>query len=311
MYCSRKIVEYSGMKVSVIIPTYNGVHLLKHSLSKLSESVKNIGETEIIIVDNASIDETKKYMQEKFPEVIYVRLTTNSGFTGAVNRATKQAKGDYILILNNDCYLQTETLSEMFICLKKYPEYIATQPIVYKSEGRRDPLTPLRARKGEGRSTLQVENIGYVVDTWVGKAHVVTDKSQISTFNFQTNSEFQNLNSRFIYGLSATCLLIQRDIFVEIGMFDESFHSYLEDIDLFIRLNKKGYQYAPTLTAICEHEHMVTSIRMGRYKQQQDLKNWIRIILKNYSKSFIFTHFSSLFTERLRNLFGLLKTYLK
>jgi GT2 family glycosyltransferase len=94
-------------------------------------------------------------------------------------------------------------------------------------------------------------------------------------------------------------------------MFDESFHSYLEDVDLFIRLNKNGYHYSPLLSASCVHFHMSTSKKMGFYKEYHDFANWIRIIFKNYSISFIIKHFPWLLVERLKNLSGILKKMVK
>lgn len=277
--------------LSIIIPTYNGKSLLKENINFLLYSLKDIETYEIIVVDNNSSDGTEKVVSE-LKNINYLKLEKNYGFTGAVNRGVKQAKGKYVLILNNDCLLKEDTVIEMIEFLETHTQYIATQPIVYKSE------------------THEIENIGYVVDLWKAKAEPIRERKGFLDFDryspvpvFVRNDK----GERYLYGLSATCLLIKRDVFVKMGKFDEKFHSYLEDVDLFIRLAKAGHRYYPTLTASCFHVHMATSSKMGSYKEKKDLVNWIRIINKNYPLLFIILHFPALFIERLRNISGLIK----
>lgn len=301
------------MILSVIIPTFNGRHLLEKNLPFLFDALKNVkGEHEIIIVDNNSHDKTNLFIKEltdikshlrgdRITErpprrcISYILLGKNRGFTGAVNEGVRNASGTYILILNNDCRLEEDTVKKMVDALEEHKEWVATQPIVYK----------FRIQNSEFRiKHAEIENIGYEVDLWKGKAEAVYKlKMQNSKFKIGKNI-FQH---RHLYGLSGTCLLMRRDIFLRIGMLDETFHSYLEDVDLFIRLAKQGYQYYPTFSATCLHDHMATSSTMGNYKEKQDVKNWVRIILKNYPLAFILRHLPALCMERLRNISGLVK----
>lgn len=97
---------------------------------------------------------------------------------------------------------------------------------------------------------------------------------------------------------------------MKIGMWDESFHSYLEDVDLAIRLYKAGYKVAPCLDAEVTHEHMATSSKMGLYKEKQDVMNWWRLVFKHPD---VFLRPSTIFPlllERGRNMSGLLKKML-
>ncbi|HLD27218.1 MAG TPA: glycosyltransferase family 2 protein [Patescibacteria group bacterium] len=260
------------MDITAIIPTFNGMEML-------DECIKGLN-IEIVVVDNGSTDGTVEMLLSKYPKIRIIKNSSNQGFAKAINQGARQVQSKYLLILNNDCIVEKNAILKMLSYVKKPKSFVATQPIVYSND--------------------HIENIGYQVDTWVGKVNIVTQyHSQLSIFNSQIE--------RYIYGLSATCLLIRRDIFLKVGMFDESFHSYLEDVDFFIRLSKKGYNYGPTLDASCRHIHMATSSKMGLYKQKQDLKNWVRIIIKNFPPNHIVKHFPSLFFERLRNLNGLLK----
>lgn len=269
------------MELSVIIPTYNGLNLLKKNLPLLLNELDLVESSEVIIIDNNSSDDTERYIRES-AEIQYQKLKDNRGFSGAVNAGVNLAKGKYVLILNNDCVLKEKSIIALLDFLKNDNELIATQPVIYTHQN-------------------TIENIGYVVDLRIGKATEIRDIAcDFSSHNkniFATNS---------IYGLSAACLLIRSDIFRKIGMLDESFHSYLEDIDLFIRLVKQGYTFAPCLDATAVHAHMSTSRTMRGYKEWHDFSNWIRIIKKNYPVSYVFRNLLPLCIERLRNLKGYL-----
>ena len=279
------------MELSVVIPTYNGKKLLESNLHK---QLSNIGE--IIIVDNASTDDTRKYIASNHNQVTYIRLKKNYGFTKAVNTGVKTAHNDLVLILNNDCLIDHNNLKKLIQFMHQNTQFCATQPIVFRQDSNK------------------IENIGYFINLKNGKAKIITD-TKILKPTSQRGEQVQNdltdqkniFQKGNVYGLSATCLLIRKDIFLKNGMFDESFHSYLEDVDFFIRLAKKGYRYAPCLNAYVKHKHMATSSKMGSYKELHDLTNWIRIIIKNYPLWFILLHFPTLFFERLRNLSGYLK----
>jgi GT2 family glycosyltransferase len=277
------------MKLSVVIPSYNGKHLLETAIPSLITACSSYAPYEIIVVDNGSTDLSAEYLREAYPDVNVVALPYNTGFTGAVNAGVKTAFGDVLLIINNDCYLPPEGLSAMMGFLEANPQYVATQPIVYKEDG-------------------SVENIGFVVDLWIGKAFPVTDpKATTISEGFQVRGD----DTRYIYGLSGACLLIRKEAFTEAGMLDETFHSYLEDVDLALRLVAKGKKVFPTIAAACVHQHMSTSSGMGSYKEQRDFRNWIRIIRKHYPSRFLLRHAGTLFVERLRNANGLLKKVLQ
>lgn len=273
------------MLLSVIIPTLNGQPQLRESLPFLFNALKSIPDYEVIVVDNNSTDDTVAFLKHNYPEIILQSQSHNTGFTGAVNAGARVAQGTYLLILNNDCLVQETTLTSLISFLNDHKEYVATHPILYNTRG-------------------DIEQIGYVIDLYKGKANVIQDKTVAQHHDFPKKLFHKH---RFLYGISATCLLIQSEVFQKVGMFDESFHSYLEDVDLSIRLAKNGYRYAYCLTATATHYHMATSSKMGTYKEQHDLTNWVRIIFNNYPQHFLMRHFFTLFVERLRNMNGLLK----
>lgn len=266
---------------SIIIPTlFPNLELESYAIT-LSK-FPNV--SEVIVVVNGGVGE------DKIENALHWRfLGKNKGFTGACNAGAKVATGEYLLFLNDDCEIDSQTLEQLVKFLETNPYVAATQPTVKDLRG-------------------NIENIGFTVDTKIGKAHSVRSADKFTNSNFQFSKEFaEDHNSRTtdsIYGLSGTCLLIRKKVFDEMGGFDESFHSYLEDVDLAIRLYKAGYKVAPCLDAEVSHEHMATSSKMGLYKETQDVKNWWRLILKHPD---VFPLRVPLLVERLRNISGLIK----
>ena len=120
-------------------------------------------------------------------------------------------------------------------------------------------------------------------------------------------SDANPFNTHTTLGLSATCLFAKREVFTKIGKFDESFHSYLEDIEFCLRASLREIPYFPTLTATATHLHMQTSKTMQSYKPVHDFINWMRIIAKHYPKTYVVKHFVPLGVERLRNAWGIVK----
>ncbi len=271
------------MKLSVIIPSYKGQALLQDSLPHLCRALDKVSTSEIIVVDNGSKDSTVRFLKHHYPDIRVKQLDTNYGFTKAVNTGIKVAKGEYILLLNNDCHLNKNTLQTLMSFMQKNKDIIATQPVIVGKNG-------------------NIENIGYIVDLKKGKATPVVDAKLIPSFDNATMWE-----TGYIYGLSGACLLLRKDSLRKVGTFDERFHSYLEDVDFFIRLAQYGSAYAPCPEVSVIHKHMSTSATMKGYKEWHDLTNWIRIIKKNYPLSYIMRHLFSLVTERLRNVSGWLK----
>lgn len=293
-------------QVSIIIPTlFPSPHLLAYA-----EKIKRYsGVREVTIVIN---DVQSVLASAENSTVKVIALGKNKGFTGACNAGARASTGEMLLFLNDDCEMDEENFMTLVDFLEKNPVLAATQPIVFKESKEQSPSTSLRTSTSTEftvseiellrTSSKVIENVGFTVDARVGKAHAVQD---VAVFQ---DKQFLEKN---LYGLSGTCLLIRTEIFRKVGMWDESFHSYLEDVDLSLIMRKFRYECAPCLTASVTHAHMGTSRRMGMYKPMQDMKNWWRLIVKHPD---IFVHINTLIPlllERGRNVSGIIKKYLR
>src|SRR4051812_45581137 len=107
-------------KVSVIIPNWNGAHLLKDCLTSLQK--QTFKDFELIIVDNGSKDDSLNIIKNIYPKADVIKLEKNIGFSPAVNLGIEKAKGDFIFMLNNDTKVESKALEILVTTAKKHPE---------------------------------------------------------------------------------------------------------------------------------------------------------------------------------------------
>jgi GT2 family glycosyltransferase len=116
------------------------------------------------------------------------------------------------------------------------------------------------------------------------------------------------LGNSLIWGSSASIVIYHKPTLLKVGLFDERFFAYEEDVDQAYRLNKAGFKTLFVPSATSYHLGGGTSSKMGNFRQQMDFKNWILFIAKNYSFKEIMANSPSIFIERFRNLSGVIKS---
>lgn len=195
--------------VSIIFPTYNGWQDTKLCLESIKRLDYPKDRLEVIIVDNASSDKTVPLIRQNFPFVKVFPQEKNLGFAKAVNLGIKKAKGDYLLIANNDVVFDKNYL----ICLLKF---------------------------------LQENPAVGIVG---GKVYYKNPKDKIAfagaRFNFYTGllrpskSPNKTCETDWVTGCN---MLVKREVLAKIGSFDEKFFFYFEDLDLCLRAKRAGYK---------------------------------------------------------------------
>lgn len=223
--------------LSVIIVNYNVKHFLSSCLNSIYSSLKDIP-AEIFVVDNDSSDGSVSMIREKFPEVHLIENSDNEGFAKANNKALKIAKGDFLLLLNPDTLVQENTFSE---CL----DFFAKNP------------------KTGGLGVRMIDGTGqFLPESKRGFPGIWTSFCKISgLYKWFPNSSFFN---RYYLGhipefqiakievLTGAFLMFPRKVMEKIGMLDERFFMYGEDVDFSYRINQAGYElyYLPTTTIV-------------------------------------------------------------
>lgn len=270
------------MKVSFIIPNYNGAQFLPSCLASLPSG------HEVIIVDNGSTDSSILEIKrlERSLKIKNLKLKINSknlGFAKAVNQGILASIHDYVALINNDLVLEKDWLKHVTKAIKQYPKAVAFGGLVLSRDGK----------------FIESEGLQYF---WHGRCLNINNSHPIH------NSYFINHKSPHpVWGLNAAATVYNRQVLIDIGMFDEDFFAYEEDVDLSLRFYKLGLQSAFVPHAISYHLGGGTSSKMGNFRHRMDAKNWIYIIVKNYSQGELIRNFVPLTIERLRNLSGLLK----
>ena len=193
--------------ISIIILNYNGKKWLKKCLDSLHEQTYK--QFEIIMVDNASSDESIKFVKKNYPEVIIVKSKKNLGFAGGNNLGISRSKAKYILLLNNDTWVEKDFL-EKIIVFYKTNDFDIIGPI----EG--DYYT-----KKSSIYTTYLDPIGHY--TYI----------------------YNGVGGYDSFYLSGVCLFFTKNFYYETGGLDDNFFMYAEDWDWFWRLrllNKKIFQ---------------------------------------------------------------------
>lgn len=221
------------MKLSIIIVSYNVRYYLEQCLLSVEKATAGI-DAEVIVFDNHSHDDSVAYLSSRFPKVSFIASNHNIGFAKANNRAIRQSLGEYVLLLNPDTVVGEHTLRDAVAFMDAHPDAGAAGVRMLKADGgdamesRRGIPTPLTAfYKMSGLCTRFPHNHR------LGKYYM-------SYLPWDQPERIEIVSGAF-------CLL-RRKALDEVGLLDEDFFMYGEDIDLSYRLLKGGWHnwYLPT-----------------------------------------------------------------
>lgn len=216
--------RFGERMISVIIPNLNGRIYLDPCLRSLRRQSHKDFET--ILVDNGSEDGSVQWVEHNFPEVRVVRFDSNKGFSVAVNAGIRASTGEYIALLNNDTEADPNWLLELKRALDLEEEvgFCASKVLFYD---RRD----------------LINSAGDVV-TASGYAWNLG-------FHLQDRGEFNR--EKLVFGASGAAAIYRREMFEDVGLFDEDYFAYYEDVDLSFRAQLKGYKCRYVPRAVVYH----------------------------------------------------------
>jgi GT2 family glycosyltransferase len=202
-------------KIAVVILNYNGEQLLQQFLPSV---VQYSTEAKIFVADNGSTDQSLLLLRSHFPQVSLVKLEQNFGFCGGYNRALRQIKADYYVILNSDVEVTPSWLRPLISVLDSNPAVAAVQPKILSF---RKKSTFEYAGAGGGF----LDALGYPFCRGRIFDHIEEDIGQYD-------------DERPVFWATGACLMIRADKFHQHGGFDEDLFAHMEEIDLCWKLNR-------------------------------------------------------------------------
>ncbi|TSC85389.1 MAG: Uncharacterized protein G01um10147_1165 [Microgenomates group bacterium Gr01-1014_7] len=248
---------------SVIIPNWNGKHLLKSSLGSLKE--QTLKDFEVIVVDNGSQDGSKDYIKKYFPEVKLIELDKNYGFAKAVNIGIKESNSEYLIFLNNDTEMDKFCLQFLVEAAKNHKEvgFVAAKMLKFSN---RDII----------------DSAGDYID-WVGHANNIG-------LGEKDGEEFNQAG--YVFLVTGGGGLFKRSVFNKIGLFDEDYFAYFEDVDLCLRAQFQGFKgwYEPR--AKIYHIHKATSLKNLAFLEYLQFRNMTIIIIKDFPRKLLIKNFN-------------------
>jgi len=276
------------MKASIVTPNYNGERFLETFFESLNNDSECIGE--VIIVDNGSTDKSKEYIMGNdfnFP-VILIENTENLGFSPAVNQGIMKAKYEYIFSLNNDTQVKKGSIKALIDLISSRPEIFSVQ-----------------AKRLQYNNKELIDDVGdeYNLLAWTKK-----------TGENHNSNEYSEVKE--IFSACAGAAMYRKSLLAEIGMFDDNYFAYMEDVDLAIRSRINGYTNLLCPDAIVYHIGSATSgSRHNDFKVRLAARNNVWTVYKNQPIPMKIVNFIFLFLGFLiKYLFfvkkGFGKTYL-
>ncbi|MCG1037175.1 glycosyltransferase family 2 protein [Polaribacter sargassicola] len=269
------------MKIAIVILNWNGQKLLQQFLPSVVEF--STTQADIYIADNASTDDSIKYVQEYFPSVKIIKNTTNGGYAKGYNDALKNLDTDIYCLLNSDVEVTKNWLNPIIDVFKKNKNTAIIQP---KLLDFKDKTKFEYAGAGGG----YVDLYGYPYCRGRVFNNLETDKGQ---FNDTTD----------IFWASGACLFIRSKIYHQLGGFDEDYFAHQEEIDLCWRVQNNNYSIKYVGASTVYHVGGATLQETNPHKTFLNFRNSLLNVVKNIPKKwFLFVVFSRLILDGIAGL---------
>ena len=262
--------ENSSPELSILIISWNCYEDTRLCLESITHS--DAQDYEIVIIDNASSDNTVDYVRSKFPQVNIVVNDRNVGHTKAVNQGLKLVRGNYVLLLDADTELAKDAIPEMLKFLKDHPDTDLVAPRTFNTDG-------------SVQNTAR--NFPNVMSGIFGRQSFLTRVFPNNPFSrrylkldfLATNEPFQ------VESVSSACMFFRRPLVDEVGYWDEGYPGYWVDTDWCMQLKEQGRQvYCVPSAVITHHEQN----RRGKKKSPRRIRMFHNGAYRFYTKHYTY-----------------------
>ncbi|MDO9043371.1 MAG: glycosyltransferase family 2 protein [Desulfocapsaceae bacterium] len=248
------------LHVDIVIPNFNGVQFLATCLRSLVR--QTYPSFSIIVVDNGSVDKSLEFVREHYPFVHLISWPQNKGFSPAVNAGISAGNSPFVFLLNNDTELEADCLEQLVktALLQDEYDFFAAKMISYHDRHILD---------GAGDGFLR-GGVGYRLGT-------------------MENDDARYSRPGRVFGACAGAALYRRELFDAIGLFDEDFFAYLEDVDFNLRANSRGKKcyYVPA-ARVFHIGSATTGSKINSFTVRLSTRNNLNLLIKNYPLALFF-----------------------
>ncbi len=258
----------SHIDLSIVIVSYNVRHFLQRTLESTFRAQNGLS-LEIFVVDNDSADDSVEMVRSQFPHVHMIEAGGNLGFAKANNLALKQARGDFLMILNPDCLLQEDSLTTLVQFLKDHPDAGAVGPKLLNRDG-----------------TFQVTSKRGLPTVWASFCKLsglssVFPKSKFFNRYEQGHLDPDEVNEVEI--LAGAAMMIRREVYEKVGGLDEDYFMFGEDVDWSWAIGQAGWKlyYVPTTQII---HYKGESTKQKGFDREKHFYNAMRLFTRKHSR---------------------------
>lgn len=261
------------MKVAVVIPNWNGEELLAESLLSIKAQTHHC---KIVLVDNGSTDRSIQIVKNDFPDVQLIELGKNTGFAGGVNAGIKHciAEGfDAVALFNNDAEAEPNWLENLV------------------QELSRDKTIGIVTGKLMRQDKKHIDSTGDFYTIW----GIPMPRGR----NQRDTGQYDKVEP--VFGASGGASLYRAKMLKEIGLFDERFFAYIEDVDISFRARLAGWNVIYTPGAVAYHHVSATTSKMvSSFARFQWIKNYLMTYTKNMPTKLYWKYFPLFFAQYVR-----------
>jgi len=258
-----------SVRVSVIIPNWNGLELLRPCLAMLRR--QTYPDYEVIVVDNGSTDGSVRVLRQEYPEVRVLALSENSGYSGGCNAGIRAAQGELLVMLNNDTEVESDWLRALVDAMGRHPE------------------------AGTCASRIMIYDKPHVLHS-AGDLYRLDGTADSRGVWTLYNSPYDK--ESYVFGGCGAAVSYRREMLEEVGVFEEKFFMYCEDVDLSWRAQLAGWKCVYVPQAVLYHHHGATSggtlasYYVGRNSLWVIIRNYPTRLLRKYWKEIISAQWS-------------------